>query len=502
MKTMRARAFIILLCCCLLNSVDLRGQAQQYTLGIPVLDTIFVLSPFSQDSCFPFEDVDLDAELFTVTGIELYLVIDSINADSGSVRTDHGGVLKVGDTLSVPFPDTVSSTYKFYFADGAGGSVTCRLMAEGVPTVFGEPYVCDSLSVQMTANLCSNTMLLIGTDTCTVNCGPPPIPGFKFKTSASGNGYLVDFIDTSTFATSWNWDFGDGSFDTLQNSSHVYSDSGSFNVCLIVSHACGVATLCANVDVYCEKPQAAFDTLYLGMGVDFIDLSTSATSWFWDFGDGNQSNLQQPFNLYANTGSYNVCLIVGNACSLDTICMAVLITCPLPAAGFYANIPGPDYFTVNFSDQSLNAVTWNWSFGDGGQSTLPNPVYSYPDTNVSITYNVCLYITNACGSDSICDTMAVTIPKSVEEQSRYSRIIRAHPNPFKFSTKLELSDHVKVQYSRLLLYNAIGENIGDFDLNGRDHFVLHAEQLEAGIYFYNVQVRNGASYQGRVVLIP
>jgi uncharacterized protein (TIGR02145 family) len=47
----------------------------------------------------------------------------------------------------------------------------------------------------------------------------------------------VQFTDQSTFVpTNWNWDFGDGNTSTLQNPSHVYSRTGSYDVTLAVSN--------------------------------------------------------------------------------------------------------------------------------------------------------------------------------------------------------------------------------------------------------------------------
>lgn len=44
--------------------------------------------------------------------------------------------------------------------------------------------------------------------------------------------------------------------------------------------------------------------------VTFTDLSTNATSWFWDFGDGNTSTDQNPVHTYVNGGTYTAVLVV------------------------------------------------------------------------------------------------------------------------------------------------------------------------------------------------
>ena len=68
-------------------------------------------------------------------------------------------------------------------------------------------------------------------------------------------------------------------------------------------------------------------------------------------------------------------------------------------AAFVANITyGTPPLTVQFNDTSTGSPTsWNWIFGDGGTSTLQNPVHTYTSTG---TYTVALTATNAAGSDT------------------------------------------------------------------------------------------------------
>ncbi|MEI6435705.1 MAG: PKD domain-containing protein [Bacteroidota bacterium] len=71
----------------------------------------------------------------------------------------------------------------------------------------------------------------------------PPIPGNKpnaaFTTSVSG--LVVTFNNTTTDATSYNWDFGDGTTSTEQNPVHTYS-GGPYNIILSATNANGTTT--------------------------------------------------------------------------------------------------------------------------------------------------------------------------------------------------------------------------------------------------------------------
>ncbi|RMG56067.1 MAG: PKD domain-containing protein [Bacteroidetes bacterium] len=54
--------------------------------------------------------------------------------------------------------------------------------------------------------------------------------------------------------------------------------------------------------------------------VSFTDLSTGATSWLWDFGDGNSDTTQNPVHQYQTSGQYVVTLTVNGSCiAIDTV---------------------------------------------------------------------------------------------------------------------------------------------------------------------------------------
>lgn len=74
----------------------------------------------------------------------------------------------------------------------------------------------------------------------TISLCTPPTAGYDMIEDQ----LCYTLTDTSAFATSWLWDFGDGTFSYLQNPVHCYAFEGVYNLCLIVSNACGADTLC------------------------------------------------------------------------------------------------------------------------------------------------------------------------------------------------------------------------------------------------------------------
>lgn len=60
--------------------------------------------------------------------------------------------------------------------------------------------------------------------------------------------------------------------------------------------------------------------------VDFMDMSTNATSWMWDFGDGNTSTAANPTHTYAGSGTYTITLIATDGCTSDTTSLSQPVT--------------------------------------------------------------------------------------------------------------------------------------------------------------------------------
>ncbi|MEM6725760.1 MAG: PKD domain-containing protein, partial [Bacteroidota bacterium] len=115
---------------------------------------------------------------------------------------------------------------------------------------------------------------------------------------------------------------------------------------------CGTATVTIIVE---DAPAANFSGAITGNTVNFTDLSSgSPTSWFWDFGDGNNSTVQNPMHTYAGPGNYTVCLTVANDCGQDQICEDYPIQDCEPidpvADQFSMCQPGPANFPILFND--------------------------------------------------------------------------------------------------------------------------------------------------------
>ncbi|MDQ1251876.1 MAG: hypothetical protein QG646_987, partial [Euryarchaeota archaeon] len=233
------------------------------------------------------------------------------------------------------------------------------------------------------------------------------LPEASFRTNISfGNAPLiVQFNDTSKYATGWSWTFGDGGTSTEQNPVHNYSKAGTYNVTLKASNENGSSSSTTTI-LAKQLPEASFRTnISLGnapLSVQFNDTSKYATNWNWVFGNGDTSTEQNPVYTYLQAGNYTVTLEAINengSSSSTTLILAKL----LPKANFSMNATnGNPPLTIQFNDSSNYATSWSWVFGDGGASTEQNPVHTFLKTG---NYTVTLKASNENGSSSFNTTV-------------------------------------------------------------------------------------------------
>ncbi|MBK5270901.1 MAG: PKD domain-containing protein, partial [Bacteroidia bacterium] len=138
--------------------------------------------------------------------------------------------------------------------------------------------------------------------------------------------------------------------------------------------------------VYGQSPVANFTGSPLAgcspIIINFQDLSTgNATSWNWDFGNGNTSTLKNPVASYFTPGTYTITLTATNANGSDTLTRSQYISVyEPPTVSFTVNkTTGCFPLAVQFTDASSagagnNNVSWLWDFGNGSTSTQQNPL--------------------------------------------------------------------------------------------------------------------------------
>lgn len=336
------------------------------------------------------------------------IVSNAFGCTDTIVRTNYVEIRRAGISIA-PFPvkgcipitvspvatinalDAVTS-YAWDFGDGGTSTLpnpTHTYIAQGTYTV--KLYI-------TTSSGCTDSLVI----PAAVRVGTKPVADFSATPIPVCGRQPVSFTDLSAPADEWLWDFGDGGISILQNPVHNYSDTGYFTVQLIASNN-GCPDTIRKVDyVRVLPPIAKFITTpdcTNRLRFTFTDQSVAPLTWEWNFGDGSPLvTVQHPVHVFPSFGTYNVRLIVTNGGCADTAFMPVTTVNESP--DFTANptvackIGYTDFVAQNIN--TSNIVSYNWVFGDGNSTTVPNPFIGHFYNN-SGTYSVSLSVTDING---------------------------------------------------------------------------------------------------------
>ncbi len=287
------------------------------------------------------------------------------DAISGATAYD---VFMLGDKYMDSIGTTVNTVFEvpnLRFQDENWFAVRCR----GDSGLVG----IRNIAIQSTPNLL-------------VNCDPfPPVAAFQVDTVICVN-QAIALLDQSTKAPdTWGWNvtpgsntaFVQGTSPTSQNPVLRFSAIGTYQVSLFVNNQAGADTRIITVQVV-DSPVPDFTQTINGLSLTFTNQTVDATSYLWDFGDGNSSTMKDPMHTYSAVGDYLVTLTAMSPCDTVTLTKPVqawatsiddlwenisLQVTPNPSEGIYqltlsGEKPGNFAFDVmNIHGQKLQSFT-------------------------------------------------------------------------------------------------------------------------------------------------
>ncbi len=308
---------------------------QSYTIEEMVMDffnhpdiTISNVNATGATNSFAFFDaggteLDVDAGMFFCSG-DIENAVGP-NSAEGSSSVSGGGNdidleqivgMATNDAFVIEFDFTISNTDSLYFKYSFGSEEYCEYVSSGFNDVFGffvsgpginGPYSNNAINIALLEN--SQDYVGINSINHTMNqtyfmgnsssCGPNPVDldnleydGLTTKLTApflaeAGNTYHVKLAIA---------DVADAIFD-----------SGIFLEYSSLSEATFLA------------PFTEFSIAPSGNIVSFTNDSKYARSWFWDFGNGETSDLRNPPPVtYATDNTYTATLTTENYCCTET----------------------------------------------------------------------------------------------------------------------------------------------------------------------------------------
>jgi len=153
-----------------------------------------------------------------------------------------------------------------------------------------------------------------------------PTANFSADILSGCSPLTVNFTNLSSggpFGNECVWDFGDGTSSSgCASIQHVYTQSGLFTVTLTVTNLGGCSDSITFTD-YIEvisSPIASFYSTNSALNTydsetQFINTSTNASSYIWNFGDGSgNETIENPYHTFPNENgtTYTIMLVANN----------------------------------------------------------------------------------------------------------------------------------------------------------------------------------------------
>ncbi|MCX6197528.1 MAG: PKD domain-containing protein, partial [Flavobacteriia bacterium] len=236
---------------------------------------------------------------------------------------------------------------------------------------------------------------------------PLPAPSFTILNPPFCDLSPISFQNNTTGILDFTWSFGDGLYSNLYSPSHQFPTFGSYDVQL---NAINPQTLCTNNIMYqiiiSPTPSAVF-SYSDSLGCDVLDVTYTAVSsnptwgYLWDFGNGE--TLQQASSVgyqFDLEGCYDVSLTVtnNNGCTATQLYTDIACVYESPIASFSTDQDVLNEIDplVSFYNNSVNASSFEWEFGDGTNSFAENPIHTYPDDAASYLVTLVAYNEISC----------------------------------------------------------------------------------------------------------
>ena len=344
-----------------------------------------------------------------LTGISAYGCSDSDTLDIRVLPTPLANFVLQGESGCTPYNQPITNTSvggdTYFWNFGDGDTLTSSninlsheyLNNQATPTYF-DINLAVSNSFGCTAHHHENIEVY------------PKVTALFIADTAGCSPLPIDFINQSSGANSYYWDFGNGLSSTEQNPSYTFENSSIHHDTLLVqliarsNYSCS-DTASTQIVIY-ATPTAVFDVQpsqqnYPNTVFALANQSSNGNwQYIWNFGDGNTSELQQPnTHTYDTWGEYDIWLKVYNDYCADSTKNSVKIIAPEPTADFnFSPNSGCVPLRVTLTNLSLNAENYFWDFGDGYTSEAFEPVHLYYDEGI---YYIKLTASGENGSNEI-----------------------------------------------------------------------------------------------------
>lgn len=288
-----------------------------------------------------------------------------------------------GLTINFQNGSNNATSYSWNFGDLTTLADTSHLFAPTYTYPAYGTYTVSLTAVNNTYGFCQNT----ATKVINVNPLLSPTLQLTYSDCFKNNSFNFNVGGVYHPSATFNWQFGangNPSTQTGNPASASFSNASPQNVVVTASQFGCNETMVATVTF--SNPVAATNKEKLdcyGMNLNFPNLSTNASQYFWDFGDmsltSDTSSLFSPNYIYPNFNTYTITLIAKDGICSDTLKLPIVVNTTLSLNPI--NTFTPQCFKNNLFNFVANGIygggaSFNWLFGGSSNpltSNVENP---------------------------------------------------------------------------------------------------------------------------------
>jgi gliding motility-associated-like protein len=270
-------------------------------------------------------------------------------------------------------------------------------------------------------------------------------------------GQAIVHATGGTPGYTYNWNPYGGHLDTAN---HLCA--GTYIVEIIDAVTCNIFDTIKLIELHPLPPVNFISDVLDGcqpLIVNFSELSPNQNqTYYWTFGDGSNDTIKHPQHIYTEYGTYDVTLTVVSIWGCDSTMFkpAMITVYPKPVADFTAS---PELilatidstFTIQFTDNSTFATSWNWDFVDpasgNGTSSQENPIHSFSHEG---KYDVTLIVTSNHGCK---DTITKRV-ELIDDRLKYENVFT--PNNDGVNDYFVIKNCEKYPENKLIVFNRWG----------------------------------------------
>ena len=299
--------------------------------------------------------------------------------------------------FTVHINNTSSGKSNTYYWNFGNGHLDTTYSTGALNYTYNTGNVIDTFSIQLiAANECKRDTQVIKVRIAPNNIQP--------RININGNDlygcapHIIAINNGTTGASSFTWNFGDGTSALVTNNSpgsvvHAFNNPGTFTIRVDITNGCSDTTVYRSVTVY-TKPAATFTTnaaTYCQgdtIKVNNTSLHANSYQWFWD--DGTGSTGLNPFHIYAAPGIYTIYLRAEKTNNFGVVCYDTIVhsitVLSKPDTRLQTNIRALNCapFILEVAAPGIINETAQWYFYD---STVTPSVITANGTNAQYTFN-------------------------------------------------------------------------------------------------------------------